>query len=149
MLLDLGLDKECAPVRVETGAQPVDDHIHYILGYFARIGIIARQGMPVGNEIETLISSVVLQLHPVLEGAVIISQVQFARGPHAAQNSLFRHLTSANPPSVMPIRLGKQWHRGGVVSMLLTTVRGGRITERPRTVKLGGNITAIDRCVSG
>ncbi len=47
--------------------------------------VIRGQRMPVGHEEEALVVS--LQLYPVLERAMVIAQVQLARGSHAGQHA--------------------------------------------------------------
>ena len=84
---DVGLDEDEAPFRIDAGGQPVEDHVVYVrpddLGVAA--GLHGGQGMHVHGAIDAVI--VLLQVHPVLQGAHVIAQVQQPGGPHPGERS--------------------------------------------------------------
>src|SRR5262249_855302 len=52
-----------------------------------RVGVVARQRMPVGDEVEAVV--LVLHRHPVAEGAHQVTEVQAAGRPHAGDDTRF------------------------------------------------------------
>jgi hypothetical protein len=44
--------------------------------------------MPIGDEEETFVLRIVLELDPIFEGAEVVADVEAAGGAHAAQDSL-------------------------------------------------------------
>jgi hypothetical protein len=50
------------------------------------VGVIGGEGMPVGYEKVAVV--VALQAYPVVEGAHVVAEMQFAGGPHATQHAL-------------------------------------------------------------
>ena len=55
-----------------------------------RIVVVRRQRVPVGNEEQARI--VVLEPDPVLEDAVVVAEVQAARGAHAGEDAFLIHV---------------------------------------------------------
>ena len=78
-----GLDKQGRLARVDTGSQPVDDHVPGTLRDHARIVVVRGQRVPVGDEKETLV--LVLQLDPVFQNAMVVPEVQASCRAHAGQ----------------------------------------------------------------
>jgi hypothetical protein len=87
VLLDPGLDEEGALLRREADTQPIEQDLVGEASDAAGALVVAGQGVPVRDEKEALVF--ILQAHPVGEGAVVVSQVQRPRGPHAAQQPFF------------------------------------------------------------
>ena len=86
MLLDSRLDEERALFRIQSGGESVHRHVEHIGADLAGIGIVAREGVPVGHEIIAFVIAVVLQSDPIGQGPVKIAQMELARGSHPAQN---------------------------------------------------------------
>ena len=51
--------------------------------------VVRGQRVPVGDEEQARV--LVLQLHPVLQRAVVVAEVQRAGGAHAGQNAVVEH----------------------------------------------------------
>ena len=79
------LDEECCRARIDPGRQPVDHHLAGARRDDRGILVVRRQGMPVGDEEETLI--LVLQLQPVLQDTVIVPQMETARRTHPGEDA--------------------------------------------------------------
>ena len=79
------LDKERGLGGVEPAGQPVRDHLPGVLAQVERIFVARRQHVPVGDEVKAVVF--ILQLHPILESAHQVAQMEFARGPHTTQNA--------------------------------------------------------------
>ncbi len=75
------LDEQRGLRRVDAGGQPVDDHVPHVLLDDLRGVVVRGQRVPVGHEEQALV--LVLHLHPVLQYAVVMPQVQTARGAHS------------------------------------------------------------------
>ena len=75
------LDEERALLRVEPGADPVGDVLVRVGGQLARVREVARQRMPVGDEVEAVV--LLLQRNPVAERSHEMSEMQPAGRPHA------------------------------------------------------------------
>jgi hypothetical protein len=58
-----------------------------IVGGRGGVGVIAGQGVPVGYEIEAVVSGIVLQFDPILESAEIVADVEAPGGAHARENA--------------------------------------------------------------
>ena len=87
----------------------------------ARVGVIRSEGVPVGDKEEAVV--LVLELHPVVQGAQVIAQVQAARGPHPAQHAQLGHgLRSSENPARRPAPPEASGVRKGKPSL----VAGGR-----------------------
>ena len=72
----------------DPGGEPVDHHVERVLLDDARVLVVGGERVPVGDEEEGLV--LVLQLHPVLQGAVVVANVHAARGPHSRYNPPIR-----------------------------------------------------------
>ena len=76
--------KSVATPGVQSRSEPVDQHIADVLLQARGVLVAGRERVPVGDEEVALV--LVLQLDPVAQRAVIVAQVQRARGTHARQN---------------------------------------------------------------
>ena len=54
-----------------------------VFGDGRRIGVIAGEGVPVGDEVEAVIGGIVLQADPVLQRAEVVADVKTSGGAHA------------------------------------------------------------------
>jgi hypothetical protein len=88
MLLHLGLQEEHGLV----GMQPCRDEVRHSVERRLldprRVGVVGGQRMPVGDEVVTAI--LILQLHPVADGAEVVAKVDAARRSKAAEDVLRR-----------------------------------------------------------
>ena len=75
--------------RIETGGQPIDNHVTTGLGDALWRIVIGGQGMPVGDKKQTFV--IVLQTDPVFEHAVKVTQMQATRRAHAGKYAFCRH----------------------------------------------------------
>ncbi len=81
MLGYAGLDKDGSGGRIDACSQPVDDHFPYtFLNHFRRI-VMRCQCVPVGNKKQAFM--LVLQLDPVFQNPMIMTQMQASRRTHA------------------------------------------------------------------
>ena len=71
MFGDMRLDKDSRSFRVDAGSQPIDQEFAYEFADAAGVGVVRREGMPVGDEEEALI--VFLEGFPVFQGAEIVA----------------------------------------------------------------------------
>src|SRR5215475_9510840 len=62
--------------------------------------------MPIGDEIEAIIGTIVLQSHPIRECAKVIADVHASRRPHPAQDS--RPLECGSLAPALPLIPGRQ-----------------------------------------
>src|SRR5579872_3834601 len=90
------LDEEGCDPGVETGRQPVDQHLAHVLLQLPGVIVPGGEHVPVGDEEETLV--LVLQLHPVAQRAVVVAEVQPAGGPHAGDDAPGRRGRAHVPP---------------------------------------------------
>jgi hypothetical protein len=74
------LDEERASLRIEAGGDPVGGHVVRARHDLRRIRVVARQRVPVGDEVKTLVR--VLQRRPVVERTDQMAEMQFPRGTH-------------------------------------------------------------------
>ena len=72
---------------VESGGEIVGGDFDGVLGDGAGVGVVAGEGVPVGDEVEAIVGGIVLQADPVFEGAEIVADVQAAGGAHAADDA--------------------------------------------------------------
>src|SRR5712691_6373122 len=65
--------------------------------------------MPVRDEVEALVSRIILQAHPILEGAKIMADVEASCWAHPAQNSTFLRFSPCcrHHALLIPIRNSK------------------------------------------
>src|SRR5450631_697624 len=99
MLGHFRLDEERGHARVETRSQPVDHHAPGVFLEFRSVLITCGQRVPVRDEKIALI--LILKLDPILQGAVIVAQVQLSCGTHAGQDAPVLY-GSAHTESPMP-----------------------------------------------
>ena len=85
MLGNTRLDEKWRGSRVNPGGEPVYDHLPDVIFNNLRVFIVGRECMPVSDEKITLIF--VLQLDPVLENTVIVTEMQPTGGAHATQHT--------------------------------------------------------------
>ena len=84
-----GLQEDYGFFRIEVGGELVGGDFDGVLVDGAGVGVIAGEGVPVSDEVETVVSGIVLQADPVLERAEIVADVQAAGGAHAADDAIF------------------------------------------------------------
>ncbi len=58
-----------------------------VFGDGGGVGVIAGEGVPVGDEVEAVVGRIGLQSDPVLESAEVIADVETAGGAHAGENA--------------------------------------------------------------
>ena len=87
VLLEVGLAENGAFFGIETGADPVLDHFDGV--FPERLGSVEVRGerVPVSHEEES--SQLVLEVHPVLEDAEIMSEMEGTGGAHARSSANF------------------------------------------------------------
>ena len=83
------LDEKRALFGIEAGAYPVGRVLVRVRRQLARVGVIARQRVPVGDEIEAVV--LLLQLHPVAQSPDKMAQMQTARRSHSGDDAVFGH----------------------------------------------------------
>src|SRR5438477_8901867 len=86
VLLHFRLQEDRALVGIESGREPVGDRFERGLADLRRIGVVARQRVPVGDEIVRVVF--VLQLDPVLDRAEVIAEMNAAGWAEAAEDGL-------------------------------------------------------------
>ncbi len=95
MLFYLGLAKNRTRFRPNAGAQPFDDHVDGILVNLGsvRVGgqnvIISDQVVVFKDLFRRWRVHGLLQFNPIFQRADIVTEMQAARRPHAAENSFF------------------------------------------------------------
>ncbi len=89
MLRHLGLDEQRRLIRIDTGGQPVDDHVPGCLFDILRIVVMRRQRMPVRDKEQAGI--LMLELGPVLEHTMVMAEVQEPGRAHAGKNTFCVH----------------------------------------------------------
>ena len=84
---------------VESRGEIVSDNFNCVLRDGGCVRVIARQRVPVGDEVETFVCGIVLQADPVLQRAKIVADVKFAGRPHSAEDSIscFRSIRQVFP----------------------------------------------------
>jgi len=81
MLRYAGLDKDGGRGRIDSCGKPVDDHLpDAFLNHFRRV-VMRCQSVPVRNKKQAFM--LVLQLDPVFQNSVIMTQMQASRRTHA------------------------------------------------------------------
>ena len=81
VFLDRALAEDDALFGIQPGGHPVLDHLFHVGGDVGGVGIIAGQGVPVGHEEIGFLG--VLEFHPVLEDAEVVTQMERPGGTHA------------------------------------------------------------------
>ena len=82
------LNKQRSRPGVNSGREPVDNHLPDAIFDDGRVFIVSGQCMPVGNEEITLV--LVLQFDPVFQDAMVMTQMQPTRRAHSAKNTFLR-----------------------------------------------------------
>ena len=85
VLGNVRLDKDRALSGIQSRCQKVDSDIEDALFQTAGVGVVGGQGVEVGDEEVAVV--VLLQVHPVVEGAHVVAEVQSAGGAHAGENT--------------------------------------------------------------
>ena len=86
VLFHFGLHEKYALRGIESRCHPVRGRVEGRLADLRRIGVVGRQRVPVRDEEETGI--LLLQPHPVADGAEVIAEMHTARWTEAAENVL-------------------------------------------------------------
>src|SRR6266849_3770784 len=104
MLRHLRLNEQRGDAGIEARRQPVDGHRPDVLLELRGILITRGERMPIGDEEKAFV--LVLQFDPILESAVVVAQMQLARGPHAGQHAsvLYRTAHACDPNKALMIR---------------------------------------------
>src|SRR5204862_1566147 len=87
VLWDNGLNEDRRPLRIESGSQPIAYHVDGVLFDRACIGVVARKRVQIGNEVEALVLARVLEANPILEGALVVTEMKIPGRAHAADDS--------------------------------------------------------------
>src|SRR6266481_7373968 len=85
---DLGLEEDCGFGGVEAGGQEVDGDLQGVFGDGGGVGVVGGEGVPVGDEVETFVRGIGLELDPVLQGAEVVADVETSGGAHAGDDSV-------------------------------------------------------------
>ena len=85
---DLGLQDDCGFGGIEAGGQEVDGDLQGVFGDGGGVGVVGGEGVPVGDEVETFVRGIGLELDPVLQGADVVAEMQLAGRAHAAEDAL-------------------------------------------------------------
>ncbi len=75
VLGDARLQEDRRLLRVEADGQPVEHGFARVVGQGRRVGIVRRQRVEVRDEEEAAVLAGVLQVHPVLDGAEVVAEV--------------------------------------------------------------------------
>ena len=89
MLGHARLDEQRGLGGINPGGEPVDHHFPGAGLDHGGIVVMGGQRVPVGHEEQA--GQLGLQLDPVLQGTVIVAQVQRARGAHAGDDAVRIH----------------------------------------------------------
>jgi len=87
MLRNMRLDEQSRLLRIQPGRQEIRGDFDTALFHARGVGVIRCERVPVGDEKKAVI--LLLQAHPVLQGADVMSEVELAGWSHAAQNAAF------------------------------------------------------------
>ena len=86
MFWHMRLHKQCGNTRIEARGQPIDHHLVGVLGQTTRVFVTRSERMPVGDEEEARV--LVLQIDPVSQGAVVVTEVQLTGRTHAREHTI-------------------------------------------------------------
>ena len=84
-----GLLEDNGLLRVEAGGEIVGDDFDGVLRNRGGVGVVGGESVPVGDEVEAVVSGIILQADPVFQRAKIVADVEFTGGAHAAEDALF------------------------------------------------------------
>ena len=82
VLRDVRLDEDGRLLRIESGGEPVEDHLEDVCLDARGVSVVGGEGVPVGDKEKTVV--VVLEPGPVLQGTDVVADVQLAGRSHAA-----------------------------------------------------------------
>src|SRR3954469_17996350 len=85
MLRDERLNEQRRPFRIDSRGDPVGRHLVRARYDLAGVGVVARQRMPIGNEIEAIV--LILKRRPVIQCADKMSEVQLSCRAHARNHT--------------------------------------------------------------
>ena len=85
---DLGLLEDDGFGGIEAGSEEIDGDLERVLGDGGSVGVVAGEGVPVGDEVEAVVGRIVLETDPVLEGAEVVADVEASGGAHAGEYSI-------------------------------------------------------------
>ena len=91
---DEGLQEDDGFRGIEAGGEEVDGDLDGVFGDGGGVGVIAGEGVPVGDEEKAVVGGIVLQVDPVLESAEVVADVQASGGAHAGENAFRRESSS-------------------------------------------------------
>ena len=80
-----GLQEDYGLLRIEAGGEVVDGDLQRIFGDGGSIGVVGGEGVPVGDEIETVVIGIGLEIDPVLESPEEVADVKATGGAHAGE----------------------------------------------------------------
>ena len=85
MFGDTGLQEDYGLLRIEAGGEVVDSDLQGIFGDGGGIRVVAGEGVPVSDKVETLVLGIGLEIDPVLESPEEMADVKSAGGAHAGK----------------------------------------------------------------
>jgi hypothetical protein len=84
------LDEDRALLRVDPGGNPVREVVGRVAGELGRVGVLARQRVPVGDEVETIVLN--LEADPVAQRAGQMSEMELSGRAHARHHAWFHEV---------------------------------------------------------
>src|SRR5215472_2692883 len=87
MFWDQRLLKDHAFLRIEPCGQIIRGNFNDVLRHAGSVRVVARQRVPVRDEVEAFVGGIVLQARPILQRAKVVPNVQTARRAHAAEDA--------------------------------------------------------------
>jgi hypothetical protein len=85
----LRLDEEDRLVGIDAGGEPVDHHVPAGVLHVLGVLVVRGERVPVGDEEQAQVLG--LEPGPVLEDAVVVTEVEASGGPHAGKDAGFVH----------------------------------------------------------
>jgi len=82
-----GLEEDYGFFRIEARGEVVDGDLERIFGDGGSVGVVGGEGVPVGDEIETVVIGIGLEIDPVLESAEVVADVKATGGAHAGEDT--------------------------------------------------------------
>jgi len=83
------LDEQRALLRVDAGGDPVGDVVDAVGHDVRRVGVLARQRVPIGHEVEAV--EPILELDPVAQRADQVPEMELSRRAHPRHDTLVHH----------------------------------------------------------